>query len=456
MSSSNYYHTDVGRSANSPMPQLPPVPSREAATEDLYRRDALIPTAGAASGRLGSVDALLRSTAQQQQQAYPASAAVDPYPYSDAAVRTLLARRLAAAVVADRTERLAHERLMHDLALLQERQRLQRAYGAGQQQEPYPPQVQSEYARDSAGALPFPPAPPAERSYHLPSPPAAPGQPIAADGSDDEAAILKAEAEACMALSLLGGRRMSGVSAVATTAAEEINSEESAVESNKESPAQRIVSPGASPSPPISAQQQQQPLVKERTTKKAAKKMAEKDNTDAAKKRKKTEDAADSGKPKKKKGRKKENGMPRRPLSAYNIFFSEERERILGDVPQNGVDGSQQSTAERAILERRFSNPSSTPSGPAKTMQEQASNKRRKHRKTHGKIGFRDLARTIGQRWKTLPDDRMDRYKRLAKIDMDRYQEELAAYRRGKMIREVAMMEDAKEGAPTPAPLVRA
>ena len=57
--------------------------------------------------------------------------------------------------------------------------------------------------------------------------------------------------------------------------------------------------------------------------------------------------------------------MPKRPLSAYNLFFQEARKALLGDAY--------------------------TPS-PAK----------RRHRKSHGKIGFTELAHIISQKWKTL------------------------------------------------------
>ena len=53
---------------------------------------------------------------------------------------------------------------------------------------------------------------------------------------------------------------------------------------------------------------------------------------------------------------------------------------------------------------------------------------RRPHRKTHGKIGFRPLAKLIGERWRSLPQTKKMYYQRLASIDLKRYKEQMAAY----------------------------
>mmetsp|Transcript_35709 Transcript_35709/g.72448 ORF Transcript_35709/g.72448 Transcript_35709/m.72448 type:complete len:335 (+) Transcript_35709:3253-4257(+) len=57
---------------------------------------------------------------------------------------------------------------------------------------------------------------------------------------------------------------------------------------------------------------------------------------------------------------------------------------------------------------------------------------KRTHRKTHGKIGFADLARLISSRWKSLDDETRRPYEEQAKVERARYQEELNKYRERK------------------------
>jgi hypothetical protein len=97
--------------------------------------------------------------------------------------------------------------------------------------------------------------------------------------------------------------------------------------------------------------------------------------------------------------KKKPKNKPKRPLSAYNVFFKEERERILQEIP-NGHDYVEQ---------------------------EEPNDKKRKAL-PHGKIGFESLARTIGKRWKALNDEDLVYYKEKAQVDMERYKKEMETF----------------------------
>ncbi len=103
---------------------------------------------------------------------------------------------------------------------------------------------------------------------------------------------------------------------------------------------------------------------------------------------------------KKRKKRKKKwtkpEGKPKRPLSAYNIFFARERILMLGeDVP----------TAEQEALKKKV------------------------HCKTHGKISFAVMARTIGAKWKSLGANDKKVYEDKAREEKARYLRELAAWK---------------------------
>lgn len=133
-------------------------------------------------------------------------------------------------------------------------------------------------------------------------------------------------------------------------------------------------------------------------------------------------------KPASKKGSrpKKPKDMPKRPLSAYNIFFKEERARILDDIPAPlGYPGPEEQPEEERVgeaAERRGSGP----------------------RPPHGKIGFENLAKTIGKRWKSLEPDRLAHYKKLASEDMERYKRQMDEYHQAQA--EKRRIEEEEEG----------
>ena len=83
---------------------------------------------------------------------------------------------------------------------------------------------------------------------------------------------------------------------------------------------------------------------------------------------------------------------PKRPLSGYNIFFKRERVRLLDVLPERPPD--------------------------------------QKPRKSHGKLGFREMATIIGRRWKELDPQTKAYYEELGRQDKLRHSRALAAWRR--------------------------
>lgn len=91
---------------------------------------------------------------------------------------------------------------------------------------------------------------------------------------------------------------------------------------------------------------------------------------------------------------KKPKDMPKRPLSAYNLFFAERRQLLLSQQDNN--------------------------------------------------IGFADLGRIIGSQWKTLDEENKQKYVDTANEERKRYQEEMKLYKEAQAREAAAAVEAAK------------
>ena len=115
---------------------------------------------------------------------------------------------------------------------------------------------------------------------------------------------------------------------------------------------------------------------------------------------------------------------PKRPLSAYNIFFRQERQKLLGeaddndDVLRNG--GADETKDEDDVEDKK-------PAAVAAVV----GSKKRKRGKPHHKVTFEQMAKIIGQRWKELESDETKKkhYQDIAQKDKERYQAEIVVWK---------------------------
>eukprot|EP00934_Nitzschia_sp_Nitz4_P002352 Nitzschia sp. Nitz4//scaffold114_size70088//12433//13553//NITZ4_005970-RA/size70088-processed-gene-0.36-mRNA-1//-1//CDS//3329533402//2352//frame0 len=124
----------------------------------------------------------------------------------------------------------------------------------------------------------------------------------------------------------------------------------------------------------------------------------------------KSEDTAGKSKDKiavKRPTKKKPKDKPKRPLSAYNFFFKEEREKILKVVLADDPSTVQTDPEADDFLTEDMLG---------------------RLKKDGGKVSFEEMGKIIGQRWKNIDPDRLSKYSELASEDTERYKTEMQAY----------------------------
>lgn len=151
---------------------------------------------------------------------------------------------------------------------------------------------------------------------------------------------------------------------------------------------------------------------------------------------------------------KKDPGAPSRPLSAYNIFFSEERRRIIEEIKRKKNSG-EDDDGEHSIGNSDERPPSSGSKYPGefafdmlmeRRINPNSTYKQRKAKdatKAQSTAEYKNLTKTIATRWKSLPSEELAEYKRLAELDTKRYKEDMDKY--SKRQEEVAAAETLKD-----------
>jgi hypothetical protein len=106
----------------------------------------------------------------------------------------------------------------------------------------------------------------------------------------------------------------------------------------------------------------------------------------------------------------KEEAQPKRPNSAFNIFFQVERQRLIS---KDNVDGPYTRSEVYSINLDKAA---------------RLEKSKRPHRKTHGRITFVDLAKTIAQKWKDLDSSDKRLFEERANDEKRKYAIELEDY----------------------------
>jgi hypothetical protein len=193
------------------------------------------------------------------------------------------------------------------------------------------------------------------------------------------------------------------------------------------------------------------------------------DISTSSKKMKKSENIG-----KKRKKSKKSNDMPRRALSAYNIFFSEQRMVILKEIDERELtlvkdtvdadnnDEDNDDAKPKAEDEDEAVDSETKKADEAKSVMEEHNSEekdegdavapkvltrtffpkrsKRAHRKVHGKIGLVQLAREVSKRWKDLDAETKKKYEDLAAEDRKKHKEVMAEYQERKAAENMVSM----------------
>ena len=126
----------------------------------------------------------------------------------------------------------------------------------------------------------------------------------------------------------------------------------------------------------------------------------------------------------------KPEGKPKRPLSSYNLFFRNCREKLVAGLPLESAlatgNADEQLSQDLACI---LSELAKTRAHEAQLASSGLPPPKRTHKRQHGKVSFKDMAQVVGDAWKNLDTKTRTIYDAAAAVEKKRYVAEVQRWK---------------------------